>query len=230
MFKNSAALKCAIELGIPDAIQQHGKPMNLSELTSALPINPSKAPYIPRLMCILVNAGIFSQEKEGFALTSAGQLLLRDDLLNARAFILCVFDPAMMSSWHALKEWFQNDDAAPFDTAHGKGFWDYTACEPKLGKLFDEAMASDSLLTTKVLVTECKYVFEGLTSLVDVGGGNGAVSRAIAKTFPNLKCIVYDLPHVVAEQKGEGNLDFVAGDMFEFYFSCNYLCILKYLL
>ena len=91
----------------------------------------------------------------------------------------------------------------------------HTACEPKLGKLFDETRASDSLLTTKVMVTECKYVFEGLTSLVDVGGDNGAVSRAIAKTFPNLKCIVYDLPHVVVEQKGEGNLDFVVGDMFD---------------
>ncbi|CDP19714.1 unnamed protein product [Coffea canephora] len=36
----------------------------------------------------------------------------------------------------------------------------------------------------------------------------------IAQNFPNIKCTVYDLPHVVANQGAE-NLEFLAGDMFQ---------------
>lgn len=45
-FLNSMALKCAIELGIPDAIKKHGKAMTLDELELAksLSIHPNKAP------------------------------------------------------------------------------------------------------------------------------------------------------------------------------------------
>ncbi|KAL3509278.1 hypothetical protein ACH5RR_028679 [Cinchona calisaya] len=215
-IKNSACLKCAIQLGIPDVIHKHGKPIALSDLTSALPINPSKAPYIKRLMQILKDAGFFAQEKEGYyALTFAGRLLVENEPMNGREFVLMNLDAAMMKPWIVLSEWFQNDDHAAFDTAHGKNFWDYNADEPKVGKLFNEAMASDSQMVTTVLTKECGYVFEGLTSLVDVGGGTGTVARSIAKMFPNLKCAVFDLPHVIANQEGTQNLDFVAGDMFE---------------
>ena len=35
-FINSMALKCAIDLSIPDVIHSHGQPMPLSQLASAL--------------------------------------------------------------------------------------------------------------------------------------------------------------------------------------------------
>nr|AWH62806.1 10-hydroxycamptothecin O-methyltransferase [Camptotheca acuminata] len=220
---NSASLKCAVELGIPDVIHSHGKPMTLPELVSALPINPSKAHYIYRLMRTLVHSGFFVQQKEGtneqenggYLLTRVSRLLLKDEPLNARAFLLAVVDPIMRKPWYFLSDWFKNDDPTAFETAHGRSFWDYLAQEPRLGNFFDEAMASDSCLITNVLINECKEVFEGLTSLVDVGGGTGTVGRAIAKTFPHLKCTVFDLPHVIADLQGTENLDFVGGDMFE---------------
>ncbi|KAA8524305.1 hypothetical protein F0562_010728 [Nyssa sinensis] len=222
-FINSASLKCAVELGIPDAIHSHGKPMTLPELVRALPINPSKAHCIYRLMRVLVHSGFFVQQKVGgheqenggYSLTPASRLLLKDEPLNARAFLLIVIDPIITKPWHFLSDWFQNDDPTAFNTAHGKGFWDYHAQEPRIGKFFDEAMASDSRLITNVLIKECKETFEGLTSVVDVGGGTGTVAGAIAKTFPHLKCTVFDLPHVIADLQGSENLDFVGGDMFE---------------
>ncbi|CDP19708.1 unnamed protein product [Coffea canephora] len=81
--------------------------------------------------------------------------------------------------------------------------------------MFNEAMASDNQLSVEVLMTKCMSVFEGLTTLADVGGGTGKVARAIAQNFPNIKCTVYDLPHVVANQEGAENLEFLAGDMFQ---------------
>ncbi|BFG25110.1 hypothetical protein CerSpe_113840 [Prunus speciosa] len=63
-FINSMSLKCAVQLDIPDVIQKHGQPMTLSELVSALPISPTKAHFIPRLMRILVHSGFFSRKSE----------------------------------------------------------------------------------------------------------------------------------------------------------------------
>lgn len=95
--------------------------------------------------------------------------------------------------------------------------WDYCAEEPKFGSIFNDVMASDSKLISHLLINseQCKHVFEGLTSLVDVGGGTEIV--AIANAFPRLNCIVVDLPHVIGDQKGitTGNLEFIAWNMFD---------------
>lgn len=44
-------------------------------------------------------------------------------------------------------------------------------------------MASDSRLVAGLVVELCKGVFEGLESLVDVGGGTGALGKGIADAF-----------------------------------------------
>ncbi|KZV52041.1 trans-resveratrol di-O-methyltransferase-like [Dorcoceras hygrometricum] len=41
------------------------------------------------------------------------------------------------------------------------------------------------------------------------------MAKAIADSFPEMKCTVLDLPHVVSGLKGSSNLNYVAGDMFE---------------
>ncbi|KAL4277289.1 hypothetical protein AHAS_Ahas20G0292300 [Arachis hypogaea] len=63
----------------------------------------------------------------------------------------------------------------------------------------------------KIALKECRHVFENLGSIVDVGG----VSKLIHQEFPQLKCTVFDQPEVVGNLKGDGNLNFVAGDMFK---------------
>ncbi|MFQ6656558.1 hypothetical protein Gotur_026603 [Gossypium turneri] len=181
-FINSMSLKCAIDLGIPDIIQNHGKPMTITELVAALPmLNPTKACNIYRLMRILVHSGFFAQrnlcndaQEDGYVLTNASCLLLKDNPLS-----------------------------------------DYAGRDQKLNSLFNEGMASDARLVNSILIDKCKKVFEGLNSLVDVGGGTGTLSKAIVDAFPHLECIVLDLPHVVANLQDSGNLKYVAGDMFK---------------
>ncbi|KAK8986996.1 hypothetical protein V6N11_055313 [Hibiscus sabdariffa] len=222
-FINSMSLKCAVDLGIADIIQNHGKPMTVSELVASLPtLNPTKARNIYRLMRILVHSGFFAQQKishgvqeDGYVLTNASRLLLKDNPLSVTPFLKFELDPIITKPWDFLATWFQNNDCTPFDTAHGKTFWDYTGHDPKLGNFFNEGMASDARLVSSVLIDKCKGSFEGLDSLVDVGGGTGTVGEAIANAFPQLECTVFDLPHVVAGLQDSGNLKYVGGDMFE---------------
>ena len=220
----SMSLKCAIEIGIPDTIHNHGQPMSLSKLIASLPIHPSKAQYIYRLMRILVHFGIFTiqkinkkenqEEEYYYSLTLASRLLLKEGALKTKAFFLFHTLPEVMASWHYLSAWFRNEDATVFETSDGKTFWDCLSQEPRLNYLFNEAMSGDSCLIAEVALKECREVFEGLNSIVDVGGGTGTMAKAIAKTFPHISCTVFDLPHVVADLKGSGNLTFIGGDMF----------------
>lgn len=225
-FINSMSLKCAIQLGIPDAIHSHGKPMTLSQLISALPIHQNKKPdshLIYRLMRILVNSGFFSlrevvgetdQLEDGYVLTNSSKLLVRDNPLSLTPFLLALLDPIMTKPWHSISTWLQSDDPTPFATTNGMGFWDYTVRDPRYGNLFNEAMASDARLVVSVLFDKCISVFEGLESLVDLAGGTGTVAKAIADAFPHIECTVFDLPHVIAHLQGRKNLKFVGGDMF----------------
>lgn len=61
---------------------------------------------------------------------------------------------------------------------------------------------------------DCRSVFQRLGSLVDLGGGKGLFARIISEAFPQLKCTVFDLPHVVSDLPDCGNLKYVGGDMF----------------
>ena len=67
-----------------------------------------------------------------------------------------------------------------------------------------------------LVVKDYKPIFEGLGSLVDVGGGTGTMGMIISEAFPHMKCTVFDLPHVVANLPASKNLKFVGGDMFQY--------------
>ncbi|KAI7734243.1 hypothetical protein M8C21_011556 [Ambrosia artemisiifolia] len=225
-FIHSMSLKCAIQLEIPDIISRHGSPMLLSQLVEALGIDQERTPFVYRLMRLLVHTGFFvkqsvstpgggDEEGEGYSLAPTSRLLLKDEPLSIRPFLLLVLDPMLVDPWQHLSKWFQNDDATPFHTTHGRMFWDLAGQEPKLNQQFNEAMASDARLVTTIILKHCGDAFEGIESIIDVGGGTGTVAQAIAKAFPNIRCISFDLPHVVNGLAGSKNLSYVGGDMFE---------------
>ncbi|KAI3465820.1 hypothetical protein Pfo_022483 [Paulownia fortunei] len=221
-FINSMSLKCAIQLCIPDIIHKHGKPMTLSQLVNALPINKGKSHSVYRLMRILIHSKFFvkvkiseDDDEEGYCLTPASRLLLRYEPLSVAPFALAILDPILIDPWHHVSEWFQNDSPSSFVTKHGRTIWEYAGIKQRWNELFNKGMASDARFASSLLIKECKQVFEGLKSMVDVGGGTGTVAKAIADAFPGLKCIVLELPHVVAGSERVNNLTYVGGDMFE---------------
>ncbi|XVF39436.1 hypothetical protein PTKIN_Ptkin01aG0034500 [Pterospermum kingtungense] len=141
----------------------------------------------------------------------------KDNPLSTRPFLLAMLDPFLMKPYQYLSTWFQNDDPTltVFALAHGSSMWEHAGHEPRLNQFFNEAMASDCLLAASVVLAKCKGVFEGLKSPVDVGGGTGTMTKVLAKAFPQMDCIVFDLPHVVDGLQGSENLKYVGGNMFE---------------
>ncbi|KAL6198363.1 hypothetical protein ACLB2K_028154 [Fragaria x ananassa] len=222
-FASSMSLKCAVQLGIPDVIDRHGEPITLPELVTALQLHLDTTGYVQRLMRLMGHSGFFAtihvcrnqdeEEEEAYDLTPSSRLLLKDKVPSMLPFVTAMFDPALTTPWQFLGNWFYGNEVTPFETAHGMGFWEYGHKNPGFNSVFNEAMASDSGMMNLV-IKDCKPIFEGLSSLVDVGGGTGKIARILCEAFPNLKCTVLELPQVVANLQDSANLKFIAGDMF----------------
>ena len=107
-----------------------------------------------------------------------------------------------------------------FDTVFGAPIFDYLAAHPEAAAMFDDAMTSISGGQAAAVVEA--YDFTGISTLVDVGGGHGALLAAILRNNPSLRGVLFDLPHVVAgtgpilEEAGiRDRVEVISGDFLE---------------
>ncbi|XP_051188703.1 flavonoid O-methyltransferase-like protein Os11g0303600 [Lolium perenne] len=236
-YLKSMALECAIKLGIPTAIHRCGGAASLPDLLATLPVPENKKSYLPRLMTFLAVSGIFTVDfpttgecanggADGtYRLTPLSRLLVDDDTgagadrcTNFSPFVLSQTNRYLVTAALHLSEWFESDEGSasagtPFKMAHGTDLWTIMSRDPTINQVFNAGMASDTQFTMNFVVNNCSEVFDGLTSLVDVGGGNGTSARAIAKAFPHIKCSVLDLPIVINSTPADGVVKYIAGDM-----------------
>ena len=88
--------------------------------------------------------------------------------------------------------------ADPFTLAHGMNYFEYMAKHPDVLAIFQNAMAERNKAETGPLLLTRYKGFDTVRSLVDVGGGNGAIVAQIVRYFPHItRAINYDLPEVV---------------------------------
>lgn len=72
--------------------------------------------------------------------------------------------------------------------------WEAHAADPAKARAFTEAMHSISERPAAGLAEVVD--FSGVKRLLDAGGGSGALSLAIAAAWPEVRCVVWDLPVV----------------------------------
>jgi hypothetical protein len=225
-YTRSMSLRCSVELGIPDAVNRLGGVATVEDLVGNLGLPPSRAPYLR----LLEHNGFFAFDDAaaGYGLTPLSRLLVSAPAASGGGrtlapFALAMLHPVIVSPSMSLASWFRAADtdtaaaSVPFEAFHGRDLWAVAKGDREFGASFNAAMACDGRFVMDVLVRDHGDVFRGLASLVDVGGGSGGAARAIAATFPHVRCSVLELPHVVAsvppgEHRG---VAFVAGDMFE---------------
>jgi hypothetical protein len=89
-----------------------------------------------------------------------------------------------------------------------------------MAKVFDEAMASFSQMTA--VAVAASYDFSSFRTLVDVGGGNGALLIGILSANPNLSGIVFDLAQAtekarakIADAGLQSRCEALGGDFFK---------------
>ncbi|XP_051151711.1 acetylserotonin O-methyltransferase-like [Andrographis paniculata] len=221
-FTQFTVLRCVIELGIPDIVENHpGKgSVSLAELSKA---SGALQPFLYRIMRFLTQRGVFKEVKMngqdssiGYAHTPFSRQLTKDRM--APLFLL-MSSPEMVSSNLSLSKVISSDtpNLNGFETAHGVDLWKYNAENPKFSELFSKAMASVVSSYVSMVVENYPDMFEGIGCVVDVGGGNGTALRTLVKACPWIvRAINFDLPHVVALSDGgdDGRIENIGGDMF----------------
>ncbi|XP_043708054.1 acetylserotonin O-methyltransferase-like [Telopea speciosissima] len=224
-FVETGVVKCAIELGIADAMEAHGEePMTLSQLSATLGCPPSP---LYRILRFLVHRRVFkekpitnirSQENQkdttGYALTPISRRLIRNGEGNLAALILLESSPVILAPWQTLATRIRDGRLAPFEATHGNDIWECTARDPGFSKLINDAMACDARVAVPAIVEGCAKLFEGVGTVVDVGGGNGTTLRMLVNSFPWLRGINFDLPYVVSTALPCDGVDHIGGDMF----------------
>ncbi|KDP26293.1 hypothetical protein JCGZ_22278 [Jatropha curcas] len=131
------------------------------------------------------------------------------------AFVLLESSPVMLAPWHFLSSHVRLNGPTPFDAAHGDHLWKYTAANPGHSNLFNDAMACNARNMVSSMVEGCIEVFDGLKTLVDVGGGKGTALSTLVKLCPWIQGINFDLPHVVDVAEECDGVKHVGGDMFQ---------------
>lgn len=76
--------------------------------------------------------------------------------------------------------------------------FEFHGTNPRFNTLFNKGMSDLSSIVMKKIL-ETYTGFDGLRSVVDVGGGTGAVINMIVSKYPTIKGINFDLPHVIKE-------------------------------
>ncbi|MCL7028708.1 hypothetical protein MKW94_023724 [Papaver nudicaule] len=223
-FVDSMALKCAVELGIPDIINSHGRPVTMSEIIIHLKTTTSSSSpnvdYLTRVMRLLVRKRIFTsrlhQESNQilYDLTPSSKWLLRDSTLNLSPMILLQLHPVFLKPWQYMGKCVQ-ESSFPFEKAHGcDGIWDFALANPQFNQLFNDGMGCTAKIAVNMMLAKYKDGFKGIRTLLDVGGGTGSMIAKIVESNPHIKGVNFDLPHVITTAPVHPGVTNVWGDMF----------------
>ncbi|KAM6554898.1 hypothetical protein CsatB_015660 [Cannabis sativa] len=231
-FGDSMALKCAVELRLPDILHSADGPMTLSEIAAAIPDAPSpQASHLFRVLRLLVRRKIFtSQEDKVSGETLYGPTKLSSWLLHEPAptsdsdssimtlapMLISENHPWHANPWHKLSEFIREGGLAPLEKELGCLQFDFAAKNPLYNKLLNNAMACTARITIRTLLSHCgDDLFNGVGSVVDVGGGTGRFISEIVKSYPHIKGINFDRPHVISTAPAYPGVTHVGGDMFQ---------------
>ncbi|MFM7732537.1 MAG: methyltransferase [Cyanobium sp.] len=118
-------------------------------------------------------------------------------------------------SWDDLLHSVRTGENA-FRHRHGCSVFEWYQQNPRRGEIFDGAMTDFSRQETAAMLDA--YDFAGMTHLVDVGGGRGALLQQVLRAHGQLRGTLFDQPAVVAPVAVpadlEGRLSVQGGDFF----------------
>lgn len=207
----SQAIYVAAKLGIADLLKD--RPRSSAALAAA---TESDAPSLFRVLRALSSVGVFSQlDKDCFALSRLGDALRSDVPGSLRAIVTTIGEIHYQACGELLHRVRTGSPA--FDHVFGASLFDYLQENVGAADVFNRGMTNlSSLLAHAVLLA---YDFSGVTSVVDVGGGEGELLIRILELYPEMTGVVFDVAHGLGSaRRTRGNAErcsYIAGNFFD---------------
>jgi SAM-dependent methyltransferase len=210
----SRALDLAARLGVADLLAEG--PRSHSELAAATRTEPAA---LRRVLRLLASTGVFAEGEDGrFSLTSLGELLRSDVPGSARASVILFAGTRIQDSWKELEYCVRTGQ--PAFRKHSPDANPFSSMDEADTKNFDAAMATFAPATSAAMATA--YDFSRFGTVMDVGGGNGAILVGLLAANPQLRGMVFDREGAagrarakLAEAGLSKRCEVAAGDFFE---------------
>jgi hypothetical protein len=210
----SQAIYVAAKLGLADLLKDG--PESCSALAAATGADEHS---LFRLMRALSSAEVFAHlQNDSFALASAGESLQSNVPGSLRAIVMSIGE-IHYQAWGDLLHSIQTGSPA-FNNVFGTGLFEYLQRDAEAADTFNRGMTDvSSMLVYAVLMA---YDFSQISSIVDIGGGQGKLLRCIVQFNPEIKGIVFDLEPAIEMAKQHlgsnacgGRCSAIAGDFFD---------------
>ncbi len=206
-------LYVAASLGIADLLTSG--PRSINDLAAT---THTHAPSLVRLLRALASVEIFAENAQGYWQLTPLADGLRSDVPHSQRAWVQLYGGIQQRAWQDLLYSIQTGQPA-FPHVFGASFYDYMASHPADAALVDTAMdhSVDAWLATIATST----TWDDVQTVMDIGGGHGALLAQLLTAHPHLEGMLFDLPHVVAgaapllERAGVLNrCRILGGDMF----------------
>jgi len=180
----SQAIYVAAKLGIADLLKDG--PQSCVALATA---TGADAASLFRLMRALASVGVFSHVgTDCFALSRLAESLQTEVRGSLRAMVITLGEIHYQACGNLLHS-VQTGSPA-FNHVYGASLFDYLRQNVDAADAFNQGMANvASMLAYAVLMA---YDFTGISSIVDIGGGQGALLETIVQFNPDIRGTVFD--------------------------------------
>ena len=198
------ALGVVADLRVAEALADGPRPVD--ELARDADVD---ADVLNRLLRALASDGVFAEAEPGvFGHTPASRQLLSPGWSEFAHLFAGVFYDAVADLDRAART-----GEATFAERFGDEFWPWLGAHAEERAVFDSAMAGERWRKAERLAA---LDWRDGETVVDVGGGNGALLVDLIRRRPELRGIVFDLPETVRDESELGDrIEFVAGSFFE---------------
>ncbi len=185
----SRSIHTVAALGIADMLSDG--PKSLDTLARRSEADP---PSLRRLLRALTAFSVFIEHSDGtFGLTPLGATL-RTDVPGSALPTALLVGSAIGQSWNALLDTVRTGRPA-FKDVCGSEFFSYLDLQPRWRDIFYRSQAEGLTLDLAALIPA--FDFGAYETIVDVGGGDGALLVHLLSRYPACRGIVADLPLVM---------------------------------
>lgn len=179
-------MRTAFDFGLPDEIGDEPEPVpRLAERVGADPA------ALRRLLRGLSRLGVFRPAGDDrYAATRLSSLLRTDE--SSTGLAAFAHEDWMWRLWDNLTPAVRTGET-PFPKLFGKNFFDYISEDaPQSGERFNLAMTRGIGATNEAVVAALDL--SEVSTLVDVGGGQGSMLRDLLRANPDLNGVLFDIP------------------------------------